>query len=241
MRARTRAEVDKLEYDLADVADRLRQEKRTAEELSTQFVREAIMRGIFGPGDKLNQDGIAQMLGISRIPVRASLRQLEGERLVTFEPFRGAAVTELSPDQIAELYELRVSLECLALQHVAGNLGAGDLEAFRVEAMRLDGAGSDPTVWVDQRRSFYSRLYELSGRPRLAELILMLRRELGPYLAIDGRADDHGGHGTLLELLAADDVARAQDWLRSHLLGVSERLQAVAAELAGSRGSAAGL
>ena len=69
--------------------------------------RAASSHGVYPEGEPLRQDAIAEELGVSRIPVREALRQLEAEGLVTFNPHRGAVVSTLSLDEIEELFELR--------------------------------------------------------------------------------------------------------------------------------------
>ena len=85
-----------------------------------EFVREelrrAISQGEFAPGVQLRQDELAERFGTSRIPVREALRQLEAEGFVTLLPNRGAVVSDLSIDEVIELLEIRIALECHALR-----------------------------------------------------------------------------------------------------------------------------
>ena len=82
--------------------------RQTLASLTLDSLRERILRGHFPEGEPLRQDAIADELGVSRIPVREALRQLESEGLVTFQPHRGAVVSTLSLDEIAELFEIKV-------------------------------------------------------------------------------------------------------------------------------------
>lgn len=59
----------------------------------------------------MRQDALADELGVSRIPIREAFRQLAAEGLVTIHPRHGAVVSLLSPDGIAELFDLRALLE----------------------------------------------------------------------------------------------------------------------------------
>lgn len=213
--------------DLGGLADEIRGQFRTAEEMSTAFIREAILRGVFRPGEKLNQDQIARSLSISRIPVRSSLRHLEAERLVSFHPFRGASVHQLTEEDVDEVYELRAVLECLALDYAAPNLTEEVLTDLQAEAGQLDHPSEGVARLVTDRRNFFRRLYEYSGRSRLVELIDMLRREAGPYLAISGLSGEHTGHQHLLTLLLDGDLEVAKEWLRGHLGEVAEGVKAL--------------
>ncbi|MDT5154491.1 MAG: hypothetical protein QOI01_6224, partial [Mycobacterium sp.] len=107
---------DKDAQVLVHIADAVRGTFKTVEDMTQAFIREAITQGIFRPGQRLNLDAIALSLGVSRMPVRASLRQLENEGLVQINHYRGATVSVLRPAEIAEIYELRVLLESYLLR-----------------------------------------------------------------------------------------------------------------------------
>ncbi len=81
-----------------------------------EALRAAISSGELAPGLQLRQDELAARFGTSRIPVREALRQLEAEGFVTFLPNRGAVVSDLSIDEVIELLEIRIALECHALR-----------------------------------------------------------------------------------------------------------------------------
>ena len=89
---------------------------RTASGVVTQTLRTAIIEGAIAAGTALRQNDLAAALGISRMPIREAIRQLEGESLVDFAPPRGAVVATLLPDDAVEISELRVALEQLALR-----------------------------------------------------------------------------------------------------------------------------
>src|SRR5579871_271036 len=74
-------------------------------------LRERILNGEFKEGESLVQDGIAKEYGVSRIPVREALRQLEACGLVAMQIHHGAVVTSLPTEQLEELFELRSLLE----------------------------------------------------------------------------------------------------------------------------------
>src|SRR5262245_22689559 len=85
--------------------------RQTLTSMTADAVRERILRGHYAEGHPLRQELIAAELGVSRIPVREALRQLEAEGLVTFNPHHGAVVSTLSLKQIQEVFELRAEIE----------------------------------------------------------------------------------------------------------------------------------
>src|SRR5690606_16242608 len=74
-------------------------------------LRDAILNGIFSPGQMLRQDDVASKLGVSRSPLREALPRLEAEGIVVLHPRRGYAVASLDPEQITEVFDLRCLLE----------------------------------------------------------------------------------------------------------------------------------
>src|SRR6188508_351651 len=87
-------------------------QRQTIASMTIEALRERILRGDYPDGEPLRQDALADELGVSRIPVREALRQLEAEGLVTFNPHRGAVVSSMSLEEIMELFELRAEIEC---------------------------------------------------------------------------------------------------------------------------------
>lgn len=218
--------------ELGEIASSLRGTFQTREEMTQSFIRKAILRGIFRPGERLNQDLIAQALGVSRMPVRASLRQLESEGLVRVLPHRGATVSVLRPREIAEIYELRILIEGHLVEHAVSRLTDEALIALETMARELDG---DPVLSerLDRRKEFYERLYEHAERPRTLAMAKQLRDSVGRYLLLIP-ADDLHPHEELLSYLRAHDAVGAREWLVAHLSSVSRKLQLEVAQ-AGNR------
>src|ERR671939_2109548 len=83
-----------------------------------------IVDGVYAPGERIVEIRVAEEFGVSQAPVREALRELEILRLVVSEPFRGARVRDVSPEEIAESYPVRAALEelaaTLAAQRLAG-------------------------------------------------------------------------------------------------------------------------
>ena len=203
---------------------------RTLEEMAYQGIREAILSGLFEPGERIPQDLVAQTFGISRIPLRSALRQLESEGLVVFHPHRGTTVATLTADEVAEIYQLRIQLETFAMRVACEKASAEEIEDLERLAAALDKAkpSSGNQAWLEARRRFYQRLYEIAGLPRTAAIIDRLRAEVGRYLK-RRRVKDDPGHQVMVEAIRSRDPARAEQWLRDHLERVSKEIQATVA------------
>jgi DNA-binding GntR family transcriptional regulator len=208
---------------LSAIAGSVRGSFQTVEDMTQSFIREAISQGIFLPGTRLNLNTIAATLGVSRMPVRASLRQLESEGLLTIHPYRGATVSILGAKEIKEIYELRMILESYLLRHAIPNLTEKVLGELRVIVEQLEES-IEPGHRLDLRYSFYETLYNCADRPRAMAQASNLRTAVGRYLLLQ-RADDNHAHAEFFGYLVAQDSENAQVWLSSHLMHVSEKLQ----------------
>ncbi len=216
--------------ELTSIAQTVRGTFQTVESMTQSFIREAILRGVYEPGERLNQDDIAERLGISRMPVRGSLRQLEGEGLVRIEPHKGATVSVLRRSEIAEIYDMRVLLECYLVRHAIANLTDESLVRLETLARDVDhGPGAKRTDHLEDRKAFYRALYDLADRPRVQAAAEQLRVAVGRYLLLI-RVDDARRHDSLISFLRARDSRAAEKWLTDHLCRVSARLQAVFSE-----------
>jgi DNA-binding GntR family transcriptional regulator len=94
----------------------------TRKDIVLSFIRAAIVDGRLAAGAKLDQNEIAAKLGVSRMPVREALKQLEAEGLVVVFPYRGVEVARLNPDDIREMFSIRGALERLAVGKAIENL-----------------------------------------------------------------------------------------------------------------------
>lgn len=198
---------------------------RTAEDRALYVIRTAIDRGLFGPGERLPQDRLASLIGSSRMPVRAALRQLESEGFVTLEPHRGAVVRAVTESEIRDLYELRILVESFALRRVALRADETHLRGLDDLAGRIDRArtGVEKASLMDE---FYRRLYQIGNPARIVALVMQLRSEVNRYGATTG--DRRETHRELLDALGMDDPDLAVAWMAAHLRKLARRAIGIA-------------
>lgn len=122
-------------------------------------IRNAILFGRFSVGQRLLEAEIAEQMGVSRVPVREALQQLENEGLVMSHPHRGTVVTTVNEDEVDVLYHLRAELEGFALRGLMAH-GQPDLAPFLqilVDAMRR-GAGAGDLAELAEKDLDFHRL-----------------------------------------------------------------------------------
>lgn len=88
--------------------------KQTKQEVVYQYIYDHIFNCAYPPGTSLTEEGLCQELNVSRTPVREAIRRLSAEGLLEFTPGIGLSVAQIRLDDLLEIYELRLGLECLA-------------------------------------------------------------------------------------------------------------------------------
>lgn len=199
----------------------------TAEEATTTTLRRAILQGVLAPGDRLRQEVLAAELGVSRIPLRDAFRRLEAEGLIDIDGRRGARVSSLSVDDVAELYELRRMLELHCIRLAIRNLTDEGAAALLAMGAQMDIHAGHELPGGVSRRGFYAELYRWSGRRRMASLILQLRHELNRYHALKDVPLSNEIHERIREAIAARDPELGARVMRDHLRSSRNELLAV--------------
>src|SRR5699024_5159943 len=147
-------------------------EERTLHDRVCSILRQAILKGDFRPGERLIQADVAKLIGVSRMPVREALQQLEVEGLVTLEPHRGAVVNSLDIKDIEEIYELRSILEPIALEKSMDNLDEVYLNELKKTHAEMKEATSEEK-FVELNTKFHKLLIGRCDNSRLLKFIEM--------------------------------------------------------------------
>lgn len=136
-------------------------------------LREAILRGDLLGGAHLGEVDLAARFGVSRTPVREALSRLASEGLVEMHAHRGARVVRFSPDDLADIFDVRLALEPRATARAALRATPTDIEDLDAIARRMLAVGSPgPEQDVDAveplNRDFHDRLLAVAAAPALA-------------------------------------------------------------------------
>jgi len=151
-----------------------RRRQGTAPETIASALRADILSGAARPGTLLRQEDLAARFAMSRIPVRDALRLLEAEGLVTIATNRGAQVAQLSRAEVAEIFHLRILLECNCLALAVPRMSADDLDRIERIRQRAEIDAATPE-WSAGDWAFHEALYRPSGHVRQIEIIEGLR------------------------------------------------------------------
>ncbi|MER3389890.1 MAG: GntR family transcriptional regulator [Microcella sp.] len=202
---------------LQELANRAASGYRSVGAMVYHVLRDAIVAGVFVPGEKLRQETLAEAIGVSRVPVRSALIQLESDGLVELKDRKGAVVRSLNAAQVAEIYNLRILLEGHALTNSMANMTVERADRLRVLADEADSE-LEGASFVSARKAFYVVLYDAESSPVLWELIEDLRLRVGRYILGWRVADGRGhSHRELADVVTTGNAAEALAALHDHL------------------------
>ena len=206
-------------------------QRRTVVESATDELRRRILSGGFRAGEALRQDALAEEFGISRIPLREAFRQLAAEGLVTIHAHRGAVVSTLSPEEIAELFDLRALLEPDLIRRAVPRLTPADFaEAARIlQAYSAAIDRDDLNAWGELNTEYHLALYRPAGRAQTLSIVRTLLANTDRYtrlqLALAGGTDRAKiEHAALLDICRRGAAEEAADFTRRHVLEVRQDL-----------------
>jgi phosphonate utilization transcriptional regulator len=199
--------------------------------LAQRELERMILSGELAVGSKLNENGVARMLGISRGPVREAFRALEAAGLVRLEKNRGVFVRQIGVAEADEIYELRAVLDEYAgrlATEQASPLDVADLRV-RIDRMERAVASGDLDTYHDANLGFHDRLVELAGNAKMLALYRRLVNELSLHrrATLDQSgilAVSLGEHRAIVDCIGSGQAAAAGRLLRDHVLASRERM-----------------
>jgi DNA-binding GntR family transcriptional regulator len=201
------------------------QERRSLGQHVFDNLKQAIIKGNISPGEWLVESHIAQMLGISRTPVREAIHKLERERLIERQPRGGFTVLGLNRDDIIETFGIRSVLEGYAARLATAKHHPTELKVLEEkvdefqECLTKKQMDSLPTINTE----FHEMLYGLSKSPRLIHIINGLRdqiyrfRELILKDHIKARTSNED-HIQMLKYMRKRDAEGVERLVREHIL-----------------------
>lgn len=193
-----------------------------------QQVAERLRQRIFAhelaPGDWIDEQALAAEYGISRTPLREALKVLAAEGLVTLKPRRGCYVTELSEQDLDEIFDLLGVLEGRCASEAVRKLGTGAMQQLERlhEDLERAAAADDIDRFFEANQAFHLTLQQIAGSRWLLQVIQDLRKVMKlnrhDSLRIEGRLQQSlEEHREIMEAIRGRDPARAEEAMRTHL------------------------
>jgi DNA-binding GntR family transcriptional regulator len=185
-------------------------------------LRAQILGGTLPPGTPLREIALAGQFGVSRTPVREALRRLEQDRLLS-QGVRGMVVRAVEPQEVVQVYDMRVLLEAEAAGQAARARGMADL--MRLEGLLArdrDLVDPDDATRTQTNLEFHAAVWRAAHNPVLVDLLDRLTLHLvhapRSTLSVGDRwtaALDEHAH--LVEAIRAHDEPAARDIAKAHM------------------------
>jgi DNA-binding GntR family transcriptional regulator len=154
----------------------LRVNRRSVQQEVVEKLRDAILAGVFQPGDRLIEANLCASLGVSRASLREALRSLQAERLIELIPNRGPQIPVLTWKSAEEIYEVRALLEGEAAARCATSIGEDEIASLSValESFRRAVKSDDAAGKVRFTSEFYAIILRNSGNHIIEQLLQSL-------------------------------------------------------------------
>lgn len=203
------------------------EDRSTLHEKVCRVLREAIITGDLAPGDRLVQEELAVQLGVSRMPIREALRQLESEGLIVLEPHRGAIVRSITINEVKEIYTLRAVLEGMAVRISVPLLEEKHLARLEQLLAEMEEESTDVERFCSLNIEFHQTLTSGCGWERLKTFVEMLGNgfpNYTPLLLPDQVRLSNREHREIMQAVWANEVERAAELMSLHIRRTGEQL-----------------
>lgn len=203
-------------------------------------IEDLLFTAQLSPGQRINESHLAAALGVSRGPVREALRLLEKHGLVQTRTNKGAYVCQVSASELADLYDIRATLEGLIGERAAGRMDAATLDILHsdLRAMTEASERDDSVAYYGINLRFHQRILERTGSAHLASIYAGISKQIAlhriahpaPSAVVAASLSEHR---SIVDALATGDMRLAGEAMRAHCRAgyhrICEQLQQQAA------------
>ena len=212
----------------------MRFKKETYHVQVTDMLRNRIMTGKLKVGDKINENELCEIMGISKTPLREALRVLSVEGLIKLIPHRGAFVTKPTFEEIEEMFDVMSLLEGFCARKACSKLTPKDFDRLEQLHAKLEDnfEKRDQEEYILANNQYHSFVQKIAGNRTLNQIVSGLRKKILLYrfqsLNLPERFEHSiREHRDLLEAFRNRDHESAETLMRNHLQNQSKALGAL--------------
>jgi DNA-binding GntR family transcriptional regulator len=181
-------------------------------------LKKKIISATIPPGQVMTIQGLANEFGVSVMPVREALWQLESEKVIVIESNRRIFVNTLTRKEMEEALNLRLILESIAAERACDRMGDDDLSHLRQTVEMMERAFGETDKFFSLNIDFHFTIYSSADSPMLLGMIDALWARVGPYMAINwGEKGHHASvirfHRLMYEALSRRDKEKLKESL----------------------------
>ena len=196
---------------------------KSKKDLVYEHLRTEILRGTFAPGDRIVIDGLAAQLGVSQIPIREALQQLQAEGFVVMEPHIGPRVAEIHVSLICEVFQLLEALEVISSRTACQRMQSEHFDELEQILRSMDTLCDDADRWSQENERFHDAICEWAGTVLVKNLIDKvldqwdrLRHHYLKDVFVHRIDQSQHEHWEIFEALRARDADRVEQIVRCH-------------------------
>jgi DNA-binding GntR family transcriptional regulator len=196
------------------------------------ILRERILIGEYGIGERIKESLVADELKVSRTPIREAFKQLEEEGLIKTLPNRGSFALGLTREDIQDIYAVRTAVEALAIEWAVNRISDEEIEKLQdvYERMEFYSAKQDSKRVLDLNKDFHRIIYNASGSRFLAQILKSYQEFVEKTRKATVYNKENLGtilfeHGQILESIQAKDGKRAVENIVTHLTNSRKRTE----------------
>lgn len=195
--------------------------KITTQDWVTNILRESILNNYLEEGEPISTSILAEKLGVSRMPIRSALSQLESEGLVSLTPYKSAIPIKLSKKEVLQIYDIRSTLEKLAIKLAIENISNSQTDTLLSILEKMNNA-KDSKLYQELNNEFHDSIYNFSNNPVLIDIINKLRNQVQKYLKLYlseqcNITTANIEHQEIMNAILKRDSIMAQNAIQSHL------------------------
>jgi len=185
-------------------------------------LRDAIWEGRFAHGERIREEEIAGVLGVSRTPVREALQRLQQRGLLVVGPGRGLVVAQLTKQQVFELYAMREILEGSAARFAARHANEAEIEIlYRIQRELAESSG-EALALINLNRRFHQAIYEAAHNQYLLQTLDTLNDSMAllhsaTFRVPSRRPQTDEEHRHIVEAIEKRDPEAAEKAAREHI------------------------
>jgi len=227
-RGRLKPKISAKKFERMEWDPNLRERKTITDYLATAL-RAAIYDGQFADNEELNQVELAEYFGVSRVPIREALRQLQAEGLVQNVAHHRTLVTGMTLPQIVEAIEMRALLESHLLRKQGKRFDKKGIERLRRICDETDKIKDYGPHWVLKNWEFHRSLYSHSESPTIISAVERIQLNVERYARRAGSSDRLRRaaieHRQILSAIENENFEKASTLLQEHILHTGDAVR----------------
>lgn len=202
-----------------------------------QIIKDDICKGVYEPSQQINEVELSNRLGISRSPIRESLRQLVSDGLCIELPNRGVFVKEFSIEEINNIYDYRLLLESYAIEHCSNNINEKTVKALESckNALTEFYNNNDLNSYIDEDTTLHQTIVDLCGNNIIIdayERVSSMNSQFRIYSLTDQKRFDESikEHTGIIDNILNGNYKEAIELNKLHLFKAKDTIKIVLSE-----------